>query len=211
MQESYKQIQFLAANYARLQGLRVVPVGMLVIFVSVWALYNHGPTADLSAPILVAMAAALLYWLTDHYYNRVFGHVRQTPGQRKWEIVSSVVFGILGLLAFGLDTTEILPISTLGLVFAASFFEYYWRANRSEWRTFFSLFPENIIATMLIVVVSILPLFGIPLWSALGIKSQVVGVFMAVGIVIILTGIWGHLRMVRALSVVEVRSDDITI
>jgi hypothetical protein len=211
MQDRYGQIQFIAANYSRLQGLRSIPVGMLVVFVSVWALYNQGPTADLSAPILVTIVAALLYWLADHYYNRVFGKVKQTPHQRKWEFVSSVGFGVLGLLAFGLDTTEVLPISTLGLVFAISFFEYFWRTNKPEWGTIFTLFPENAVAAILVLVVSMLPLFGISWWSALGIKSQVVGVFMVVGIVIILTGIWGHIRMVHLLSTMEAKSDDITV
>jgi len=203
MQERYIQIQFITANYSRLQGLRAIPVGMLAVFVSIWALYNQGPTADLSAPILVAVVGALLYWLTDRYYNRVFGQVKQTPRHRMWEFVSSVSFGVLGLLAFVLDTIQVLTISTLGLVFAASFFEYFWRANKSEWGKIFTLFPENVVAAVLVVVVSFLPLFGISWWNALGIKSQVVGVFMVVGIVMILTGIWGHIRLVHALSTVE--------
>jgi hypothetical protein len=211
MQDRYQQIQFIAANYSRLQGLRAIPVGMLAVFVSVWTLYNQGPTADLTAPIVVTIVTALLYWLTDHYYNRVFGKVKQTSRQRRWEFISSVGFGILGLLAFGLDTTEVMPISTLGLVFAISFFEYFWRANKFEWRKFFTIFPENGVAAILVFVISILPLFGVFWWTAIGIKSQVVGVFMVVGIVIILTGIWGHIRMVRALSTVEAKSDDITI
>lgn len=211
MTDELSKIRFVTANYSRLQGLRVIPVGMLVVFVAVWALHNQGPTADLSEPILVTTVAALLYWLTDRYYNRVFGQVKRTPSQRKGEAVLSVGFGILGLMAFILDTTQILPISTLGLVFAASFFEYFWQVDRSERGKIFTYFPENVIATILVTAVSILPLFGISWWNALGIRSQVVGVLMLVGVVCILTGIWGHIRLVRVLSAVEAKLNDDTV
>ena len=207
MQDHYYQIRFMAANYSRLQGLRALPPGILAVFVAVWALFNQGPNADLSKPILVAILAALLYWLTDRYYNHVFGQVKPTPHQRRWEFVSSVGFSVLALLAFILDTTEILSISTLGLVLAASFFEYVWRANKSEWRKVLLLFPENIIASILIVSISLLPWFGISWWRLLGMKSQIVAVFMVFGIIIILTGILGHVRMLRALSTVKAKSN----
>jgi hypothetical protein len=211
MESRYTQIQFIAANYSRLQGLREVPVGMLVLFVSVWALYNHGPSADLTAPMLASIGAALLYWLTDRYYNSVFGQVKQTSRQRKWEFISSVAFSILAILAFGFDTTEVLPISTLGLVFAAALFENFWRATESVRGEAFAFFPENFAAAIVILVVTILPLFGITWLETIGIKSQVVGVFMVIGVVIILAGIWGHFRIMRALPVVEAKSDDIAL
>jgi hypothetical protein len=208
MQDRFSQIQFITANYSRLQGLRAVPVGIVAVFVSIWALYNHGPTTNLSAPILVALAAALLYGLTDRYYNHTFGQIKRTTRQRTVELVGSVIFGALGLLAFVLDTTEVIPISCVGLVFAISFLEYFSRAAPSEWGKIFSRFPENIVAAILILVISLLPLFGISWWNALGIRSQVVGILLIVGIVIILTGIWGHIRLIRALAFVETKSDD---
>jgi hypothetical protein len=208
MHNHFSQIQFITANYSRLQGLRAVPVGILAIFVSIWSLYNQGSTANLSTPILVALAAALLYGLTDRYYNQTFGQIKRTTHQRTVEWVGSVIFGALGLLAFVLDTTEVIPISCVGLVFAISFLEYFSRATPSDWGKIFSRFPENIVAAILILVISLLPLFGISWWNALGIRSQVVGILLIVGIVIILTGIWGHIRLIRALAFVETKSDD---
>jgi predicted benzoate:H+ symporter BenE len=155
--------------------------------------------------------AALLYWLTDRYYNYTFGQVKRTARQRTWEFVASLGFGVLGLLAFILDTTGILPISAIGLVFAVSFLEYFFRANMSEWRKIVTRFPENIAAAILVVIISILPFFGMFWWRVIGIKSQIVGVFLVVGVVIILTGVWGHIRLVRTLPAVEEKSDDITV
>ena len=207
MQDSYNQIRFITANYSRLQGLRAIPFGILSVFVSVWSIYNHGPTARLSQPILVAILAALLYWFMDRYYNQVFGQVKQTPRQRKQEIILSISCGALALLAFMLDTTEILPISTLGLVLATSLLEYFWRVNKSEWKKIPRLFPENIVGAGLIVVLSLLPWFGISWWIILGIKSQIVGIFMVFGILIIVTGVWGHIRLLRILPAREAKSD----
>jgi hypothetical protein len=205
MKDRFTQIQFVTANYSRLQGLRAVPVGILTVFVSIWSLYNQGPSADLSVPILVAIVTALLYWLTDRYYSHTFGQVMRTPRQRAWELTISICAGVLALLAFILDTAKILPISAVGLVFAISFLEYFMRANPSEWEKIFIRFPENIVAASLILVLSLVPLFGIVWWKALGIRSQVVGVLLIVGIVIIITGIWGHIRLIRALPAGEAK------
>ncbi len=211
MQDHYAQIRFITANYSRLQGLRAIPTGILAVFASVWSLYNHGPTARLSQPILVALLAALLYWFTDRYYNRAFGQIKQTPRQRTREIVLSIGCGALALLAFVFDTAKILPISTLGLVLATSFLEYFSRVDKSEWKKIPMLFPENIVAAILTVVISLLPWFGISAWDILGIKSQIVGVFMIFGIVIIVIGIWGHIRLLRLLPAREAQPNENTL
>ncbi len=211
MQNQYSKIHFIAANYSRLQGLRAIPVGLLVVYVSVWALYNQGPTAHLSEPILVAVITSLLYFLTDRYYNRVFGQVKQSPSKRKIELIASVTIGGLALLAFILDTARILPISALSLIFAACFLEYFWRTDKSEWRKIVIYFPENIIAAILVSVAGILPLFGFSVWEAIGIRWQIVGMVMLFGIAIIITGIWGHIRLIRTLRLVEAKSNDVAL
>lgn len=211
MQSHYTQIQFFAANYSRLQGLREVPIGMLVVFVSVWAMYNHGPNANLTAPILAVIGSALLYWLTGGYYTRTFGQVKQTRYQRNRETVASVVFSVLALLAFWLDTAVQIPFCVLGLVFAGAFFEDFWRATELVRKDAIALFPENFAAAILILIVSILPVFDLKWWQAFGMKSQVVSVFIVIGIVIILAGIWGHVRIIRALPVGEAKPDDNTL
>ena len=208
MQDRYTQIHFIAANYSRLQGLREVPVGMLVVFVSVWAMYNHGPTADLTAPFLALLGAILLYWLAGRYYDRAFGRVKQTRHQRNREIISSIAFSVLALLAFWLDTAIQIPFCALGLVFSAALYENFWRATESVRKKAIVLFPENFAAATLILIVSILPIFGLNWWEAFGMKSQVVNVLMVIGIVIIFAGIWGHLRILRDLPMGEAKTND---
>ena len=208
MTKELSKIRFVAANYSRLQGLREVPVGILVVFVSVWARYNHGPTADLTAPLLVTLGAALLYWLTDRYYNSAFGRVKQTPGQRKREIIASIAFCVLALPAFWLDAAVEIPVCVLGLVFAAALLENFWRATESVRSGALALFPENFAAAILVLVVSVLPVFGLNWWQWFGMQSQVVSVFMVIGGVIIIAGIWGNLRIVRDLPMAEAKTND---
>jgi hypothetical protein len=205
MQDRFAQIQFITANYSKLQGLRAVPVGILAVFVSIWSLYNQGPSADLGVPILVALVTALLYWLTDRYYSHTLGQVKRTARQRRWELVISVCAAILALLAFILDTAEIFPVSAVGLVFSISFLEYFVRSNPSEWGKIFTRFPESVTAALVIAVICLLPLFGIDWWHLLGIRSQLIALFMIVGVVIIVTGIWGHVRLVHALPAGEAK------
>lgn len=204
MKDHYSQIKFLAANYSKLQGLRVVPIGLLCLFVAIWDNTRQG---QLDGPLTALLVTILLYWLIDRYYNRVFGQVKQTSSQRRRETITSIVFGILAILAFALDTAEIIPVCALGIIFAAALLMDWWAARsvRSEALT---TFPENFVTSILILIVSILPLFGITWWEGLGINSQVTGVFMIVGTVIILTGIWGHIRIMRELSTVEAKSDE---
>ncbi len=208
MEERYSQIKFLTANYTRLQGLRAIPLGLLAVFVSIWALSNQGPTANLNEPILAAAFTALLYWLTDRYYNRTFGRVRPSSSRRKTEIIVSVIGGAIALLAFVLETARILPVSTLGLIFAACFLEYFWRVEKSEWRKIFIYFPENMIASLFLLVISLLPLVGIYVWQMIGIRWQTAGIFLIFGAIIIVTGLVGHIRMICTLSVGEAKSDD---
>lgn len=208
MQNRYAQIQFIAANYSRLQGLRAVPVGMLVIFASVWAMYNQG---DLGVPLVAVVGSILLYWLIDHYYANVFGRIKQTPKMRTWELSASILGALLGLLAFGIDTARDLPVSTLGLVLALSLFEDFWRATSFLKEKSFSRYPENLLAAFIILALSLLPLTGLAWWKMIGMRSQVLGILFIIGILMVLAGIWGHFRIIRALPVGEAKPDDNTL
>ena len=208
MQNRYAQIQFFAANYSRLQGLREVPVGMLVIFASVWAMYTQG---DLGAPLLAVIGAILLYWLIDRYYANVFGRIKQTPKMRKWELSASILGGLLALLAFWLDTARDLPVSVLGVLFAFVLFEDFWRATVILKERSFSQYPENLIAAFVILALSLLPLSGLAWWKIVGMRSQVLGMLFIIGILMVLAGIWGHIRIIRALPVGEAKPDDYTL
>lgn len=204
MQDHYAQIRFIAANYSKLQGLREVPVGLFVTMVAVWSMEHQG---DLGIPILFALGAALLYWLIDRFYVNTFGRMRQTSRMHSWELIASILFGVLALLAFWLDTARDLPFSVLGLVVAAELFEDFWRATQSIKGRSFGLYPENLLAACLIFVLSLLPLTGLAWWESLKLPSQFLGMLTVIGVLIVIAGIWGHIRILRILPVREAKSD----
>lgn len=208
MKNRYSHIQFFAANYLRLQGLRMVPIGLLVLFTGIW---NNTRQGDLSGPILSIIGTAVLYWLTDLYYNRVFGRVTPPPAQLKRELIMSVAFSILAMLSFVLDSAKMLPISALGVVLAGALAVDFWQATRSVRGEAFALFPEMLVSAIVIFIVSILPLFGITWWEAFGFKAQMEGILALDGIVLIVAGTWGHVRITRDLSAGEAKSNDVAL
>lgn len=204
MRNQYAQIRFIAANYSKLQGLRQVTVGLWVASVAVWSMDHQG---DLGVPILLTLAAVLLYWLIDRFYVNTFGRIRPTAKMRLWETTASVLFGVLALLAFWLDTARDLSFSAVGLVFAAEWFEDFWRATHSVPRRSFRLYPENLLVACLILLLSLLPLTGLTWWQILGLPAQVPGILVVIGILLVVAGIWGHIRILRVLPAREVKPD----
>lgn len=192
------KIQSITANYSRLQGLRGIPVGALLFFVSFWAISNQGPSADLTAPLLATAIAILAYGIIDRYYKNAFGQVRRTRSQRTREVVVSVLFLPAALLAFWADTANDWPFSAIGLVFFAAMVLEYVGAASTVKQTLFNNW-ENLAAGFVILVSSLIPL----VWQWLGVRSQVIGVLMVVGVVMVLAGIIGHIRIVRALPLRE--------
>ena len=118
---------------------------------------------------------------------------------------------LAGLLTFLLDATLDLPISTIGLVFALGLVQDFWRATRFLKERSFTLYPEKLFVAILILMLSLLPLSGLAWWEIIGMRSQVLGMLFIIGILMVLAGIWGHFRIIRALPVGEAKPDDNTL
>jgi hypothetical protein len=195
--EPLKQTRFLAANYSSLQGLRSVPVGLLLLFICIWANGQHGPARDLTLPILFGVATLALLIVIDRYYLHVFGRVQRTSADRRLELIGSIFFGLLALGAFMLDTNYDFSVSSVGLVFAVLFLVSYLRVillykNRS--------YTIDLVMSILILLVSSLPLLGLAnFWSLLGIKHALLGALIMVGVIMVTGGIGAHIYFVRSL------------
>jgi len=97
MTNELAKIRFMAANYSKLQGLRVIPVGLFVLFTAMWN--NAGLQGDLSGLFYSLIGFALLTRLADRYYVTAYGQVQQTPTQRKRDLILSVISIVLALPA----------------------------------------------------------------------------------------------------------------
>jgi hypothetical protein len=191
---SIQQTRFFAQNYPQLQGLRAVPLGLCLLVVTVWANLQNGPARDLTLPILLALACLVLYVLIDQYYNRVYGKVKRLYSHA--ELLWSAAGTVLALAAFVLDSLDLVDISLLGLVFAATFvFTGYW-----YWRRATVLYATSLVLAAVFVVLSLLPLVGIQdWWNLLGLKHSLLAFSFLFGVFGVLGGILAHIYFIRSL------------
>ena len=193
-----KEIRFVATNFYNLQGLKAVPLGMMLVFVSLWANEQTGPASNLGPPLLGIVVLLLLLFAVDRYYLHTFGLVRRTPESVRLEWLVAVIFGILALGAFWLEMSARYPVSPLGLVFAAGLLVDYIRITWLVNGRFLLYYP---LGALLMAAVSVLPLLGVSnWWHLIGLKNQLIGITTVVGIFTMIAGIWGHIFLVRTLS-----------
>ena len=197
---SFSEIQktrFLAMNFARLQGLRAVPTGLLLFLVSFWANTLRGPARDFILPGSAVVVCGGLYILVDRYYQRTFGRVVASSESRRADLLLSVIGGLVGLAAFLVDVRLSLPVSFIGLVFAGAFLWEYFRMVRNIQHWYVPLMP---IFGLLIALFSLLPALGLGgWWQQIGVKNELLGVCLVVGAVLVVAGLLSHLYFIRTL------------
>ena len=191
---SIQQTRFFAQNYPHLQGLRAVPTGLLLLAITLWANLQHGPSRDLTIPILVALGCLVFYILIDQYYYRLYGRVKRAVSHA--ELFLQAACSILALAAFIVDTRDIIKISLLGLVFAVVFAGtgfVYWRPAKV-------LFAINLVLAAVMGLLSVLPLAGFQdWWTLLGLKGSLLAFTFLFGIFGMIGGVILHIYFIRSL------------
>ncbi len=194
-----KQIQSFTSNFPNLQGLKSVPISLLLLMIVVWANQQSGPARDLTLPILITLSMLLFYWFVDRYYKLSYGTIQQTGQKKAREILLSTAAGILALVCFFLDTTRELPISLLGVLWAGLFLFDGYRIARSMPGKTFQFFW--FFATILLVA-SLLPVFGAAdWWLGFGIHDQLSAVLIISSILMFISGILWHAFLTQNLKV----------
>jgi hypothetical protein len=195
--KNLSEIRFVATNFSNLQGLRAVPLSLLLVIICLWANGLHGPARDFLVPILGLASSLILFVATDRYYLHSFGRVQRTPESRRLEWLTSIVGGILALGAFWVEISFVLPFSLLGIVFAVCLLVDYIRITWLVKGRFLIYYP---IGAILLAMVSILPLLGVShWWQVFGLRSQLLGMSIAFGVFMTIAGIWGHIFLVTTL------------
>lgn len=211
--EDPNKIRFIATNYVNLQGLRNIPLGIFLLLIAIltnymWAnglagapLWTReftevGKYFIILGGLIVSVIGSL--FLINKYYLNYFGKVQRTPESSRFEWLISIVGSILALGALWVDITQKLPVSFLGLVFAAGLIADYLRLTWLVGGRFLIYYPLGALFT---VFVSILPLFGISKWWLIvGLANELIGISMVVGVFCVFAGVWGHLFLLRTLS-----------
>jgi hypothetical protein len=188
------QVRMITLNFPFLQGLKLVPLGLLLAGVSLWANAGSGPRRDLFLPVLGMGLAALAYGLISRYYARNFGVVKPARAQRRSQLWRGLAGGAAGLAAFWLDVTFKFPLSFIGLVLVGGgIYEslFIWRQTGARVET------VNLGVAVCLAALSLLPLAGVNWWQALGIRSHLIGMTTAAGALFVLLGVWEHFRLVH--------------
>lgn len=199
-----KRVQYIAANYYYLQGLKIVPLG--IIFV-VWAAMRGGliQSNEWIYEFLSVWGFAIgfgLYGFIQLFYDRVYGRAGfemclPEPGKRlaSFARMTAIVVALIG--AAMLDQWLQPPVLLFGLTIAGLMLVYYWP------RRDFAM--HYMIMALLIAAASLLPL--ISMLTGDGSLKPAVASFAMVGLVFIVGGILDHLLLVRTMRPVSEARD----
>lgn len=198
--KSINEIRFVATNYFNLQGLKNVAIGIFGILVVIWGNTLQYPVSTQSWITLglVVVVSVGIYYAFDRYYRHSFGQVKRTTESKRLEWLVGVIGVILVIVAFWLETSYKLSISVIGLIFALGLLADYIRITWLVKGRFLLYYP---IGVVLAVVLSLLPLLGLPQWwKLIGLRGEAYGIALFVSLFSIFAGIWGHIYLMRTLS-----------
>jgi hypothetical protein len=187
-------VRMITTNFSTLQGLKMVPLGLLLLVISLWANAHHGTARDFLFPGGCVVAAFFIYWLVNRFYTQNYGIVLPTLKQRMREWILMLIGAVAGLAAFWFDVSIKSPVSLLGVVIAGAILADYVRIAWQVKGRALIYYPA---AALLMILLSFLPIFGINWWKPIGIKALLLGVTIVTGLLFIIFGVLGHISLVN--------------
>ena len=187
---TYKEIYMLTTRFSAYHGLKGIPVGLLLLVISLWANAQSGPSPSLFFPLSICILFAYLYWIVNRFYDRVFGVVIPEQRQKRIVCIYGAVSGIGALITFWVDVSLSPTFSVLCLFFSCLMLSDYLRLARQRGERLLYLYPA---VALLMAVVSLLPLLGIEWWTLLGFKVPVLAVCAVFGLLISILGLIVHI------------------
>ncbi|MBW6472951.1 MAG: hypothetical protein K0B14_07505 [Anaerolineaceae bacterium] len=194
--------KYLSENYSALHGLNAVPSGLCLFLISLWANVVQYPIKNYLLPIVLVLGFLLSSLVINRYYKNTYGEVKPILARRRFNWIAQLICGLLGLVAFWVDVTQELPISFIGLLFALTFL-----FDKPMVRMPLNKFSAvRLVTSICILLVSIAPLLlGKNWWNILGVRANIVGVIMFIGVLIVLQGVIWHIFFVKSLPTEEVK------
>lgn len=188
MHASLREIEQVTRHFSTFQGLKVVPLGLIMLGYTAghagwWTVLAPGSESSLG--LLLWVGAAVAYYALQRYYRHQFGRVRRADGDRYRDLFVFVAF-LFAIAGVGtLWHRYEWAIDPTGFVFAGLFVWAYLQAP---------LRRHYLVAASLIAAVTLLPLVGVPL--------RAVGTIMwgTMAVAFIVGGVLDHLLLVRTLG-----------
>lgn len=188
------RIQFVTGNFYQLQGLRLIPFGMLCLAraASMRGLFDWLPGLPVRRPSDLGNAWIVVFWcvvigvawaIEDRYRGR-FGTVAQHPRTRRNAYIAlAIVAFFIGL---ALDVAVGFPVrlgqlsiagALLGVVYADGYFRRHYLASAIAW-----------------MIVAILPLFDVSP------KDVQFASMLCAGVTLMVCGVGDHLLLVNTFT-----------
>jgi hypothetical protein len=183
-----EQIHDLAANYSDRQGLRIVPMALVILSQCSPLVFRVHIRGIEVLPLLI-VGGVLSYFLIGKTYERRFGRVEELPAQTVWLSGQLLLFLILLPCAVALDLLSNPPVFVSGLLLSAWIAVNAWPAR--------ILRKSYLTLCLLLALICLYPMTGMP-------RDQVAQLFgIMFGSFFLVAGVTDHLRLVKLLSAPE--------
>lgn len=190
-----EQLRRVTTGYPYLQGLKVVPIGLLLLITASFSLDWWPWEAWEFIPFTIAALAALaaVVWI-GRDYDRRFGRMSPTPIQLRRDAVGTAIAAIALAGGILVDATLEPPLSVFGLSLAAVLL-WYWTWSGGP-RPYHWLLAVALAAVALLPLVS--TLFDIDLVEKGDAAFTVV--LASAGAVYVTAGLLDHAHLVRSIG-----------
>lgn len=196
-----ERIRYVTQNYERLQGLKVLPVGVFMLMISALTLFRldlPGMTPEEEGTLFGVLlffgglfgllVAVLIGWVIGGRYERRYGKARRLRLSRR-----ALVLIFVGTVAFYVaDTVDAalpIPFYPSYLILGAAGVVFWWPERRFR--------SHYLAAAAVFVIVGLLPLLGVLPEN----YAEVPGlIFLLLGLSTIAVGLLDHLLLVRTMK-----------
>jgi hypothetical protein len=200
-----ERLRTVSRGYPYLQGLKVVPVGGLLLWVSLLSTEWMTTRLEGWVPALLfalgAIAALVAAVSIGRYYDRRFGRVSQTRTQLRRDAIGTTVAALALGAGLLIDARMTLPVSAFGLALAAVLL-WYWTWSGGP-RVYHWLLAGGL------ALVALLPAFST--WFDLDLVDKgepaLTLVLAAAGAVYVAAGLLDHAHLVRSMGPVSREHD----
>lgn len=180
----------VTANYFFWQGLRWVPVGLILVLAGLlwsdwWPFTGWVEDTLLIGVLLVALGLSAGI---GRYYRQAFGHVSLRPRQHaRRNVVKWLVFYPAMTISLLVDGLTRIPFFLSGLVWGTAIIAYWWSTGRGR--------HHYVVAGALVGGLTFLPAAGV-----VDVGSDILSLFFVVlGVIYMVGGVLDHLELRRLL------------
>jgi len=182
--QNLEHIRYISANYEDMQGLRQLPLGLVVLTVGGLSIASSNNLIEglwvALMMVVVVIGGAIISDLIARWYRNTYGNIQSN---RKW-ILEAVLAGVV-IIASLAETHLHLPFSFAMLIIGL-YYVYQWRLANN-------LLPHYLFIGLIAIIATALP-------QVVQSEDLIAWYMVVVGVMISLAGIFDHNTLTQNLS-----------